>query len=420
MTLTLREIMAGNLSPIQESIILSNATNRVLLFGRQSGKSTTLRILAYQELVTEPREILYVLKTYRQSKELGWRFLVEGHDPVVPREFIQDLHRSELTATMINGSRIRFVGSENVDSLVGLTIDTLIMDETQSQKPDVWPYLQPMLAARDGRAIFAGTARGYDHFYDLYWRGALENPQRVPGWRSWRVKTQDSGTPAGRPQAIAAARASMSPKLFAQEYEASPHALTGLILDTWDPIMNGTDLSLDRNLPLIVGMDFNVGKMVAVVYQIRDGAPHALAEHVMENTKTQRFIQAFRSRFGEWGSRVTFHPDASGGARRTSSTNTDHQIIREAGYQVNSPRSNPAVRDRINTFDRLVCDANGHRSLRVSQRCPELLRSLQGLTWMNGEMDKTSGLDHAFDAASYPIYNLYKSRGISQISAMHA
>lgn len=417
--LTLRDILAGNLTPTQASILLSQAPNRVLLFGRQAGKSTTLRAVAYQELVTQPREILYVLKTYRQSKELGWRFIIEGTDPIVPREFITELHRSELTAELWNGSRIRFVGSENVDSLVGLTIDTLIMDETQSQKPDVWGYLQPMLAARNGRAVFAGTARGYDHFYDLYWRGAIENPTRSRGWRSWRVKTADSGTPAGTPQAIRAARASMSPKMFAQEYEASPHALTGQIFDSWDPIQNRSDLSLDRELPLIVGMDFNVGKMVAVVYQIRDGSPHALAEHVMENTNTQRFITAFRSRFSEWRNRVTFYPDASGGARRTSSKNTDHEIIREAGYQVNTLRANPPVRDRINTFDRMIQDASGHRELKVHPQCQELARSLQGLTWRDGELDKTSGLDHAFDAASYPIYTLYGKRGNSQISGMY-
>lgn len=419
--LTLHDIMGGHMTPIQTDILLSHAQYKVLLFGRQASKSTTLRILAYQALLTRPNtEVLYVLKTYKQSKELGWRFLVEGNDPLIPRELVQTLNKSELTAELWNGSRIRFVGSENVDSLVGLTIDFLIMDETQSQKPDVWSYLQPMLAARNGRAVFAGTARGYDHFYDMYWRGARENAQRSPGWRSWRVTTAQSGTPAGTPAALRLARASMSAKMFAQEYEASPHALTGQVFEDWDPVENNTTAELDPGRGLIVGLDFNVAKMCGVVYQIQDGNPLALDEVVLENTTTAKWIEHFSNKYNSWRGRIRVYPDASGRSRKTSSKNTDHDIIRQAGHHVVVKPANPPVRDRINVFSGLIRNANGERRLKSHSRCVEFNRCVQGITWKNGELDKSTGLDHAIDAASYPMYHLFNTAGIGSIQGMYS
>lgn len=419
--LTLGQIMNGNMTPIQVDILLSKARFKVLLFGRQASKSTTLRILAYNALLSKPNtEVLYVLKTYQQSKELGWRFLIEGNDPLIPRHLIKAMNKSELTCELTNGSRIRFVGSENIDALVGLTIDFLIMDEVQSQKKTVWPYLQPMLAARKGYAVFAGTARGFDHLYELWWKGTLENPNRAKNWRSWKVKTSESGTPAGTEEALEYARNSMSPQMYAQEYEASPYALTGQIFPNYDPVQNNSTKQLDPELGLIVGMDMNIHKMCAVLYQKYGNEIHAVDELIVENCKTERFMTIFKNKYSRWGNRCVFWPDASGDSRRTSSNNTDHEIIRKFGYTVISKKSNPYVRDRLNTFSTMICNANGERRLFVSNKCQELHRCIIGITWKDGKMDKETDLDHAIDAASYPIYHLYNISTRGGMMQMHS
>ena len=434
--LSLKEIMSeGHLTDIQADIILSNVKHRVLLCGRQSAKSTTLRLICYKEALENPdKEILYVLKTYKQAKELGYRFFTEGHDALFPKHVIENINKSDLTIELVNGSRVTFVGSENYDALVGRVIDLLIMDEMQSIKPEVWEYLQPLLASRNGKAIFAGTSRGFDHLYDLWWKGEISNPARVAGWRSWKIKTADSGTPASNPEALKSAKSAMSLKMYQQEYECSPYALSGQIFDTFDASINKSNIDFNRDKPLLFSQDYNVNPGVVIVYQTRiieEYHPngrlkyhkeelHALDEVVLENSNTFKMAQILKAKYGEhWKGRMILYPDASGNARKTSSITSDHQIMKDHGFTLQVNKANPAVTDRINATNALICDANGNRKLFINPRCVKLIRSIIGITYdSNGKMDKNSGLDHFIDAASYLIAYLYpiKSKGVKQHS----
>jgi hypothetical protein len=419
--LTQQEVLR-NLTPWQVDVLLSKAQFRVLLCGRQVGKTNLLRAVTYKESLESPKEILYLAKTHGQVKEVAWRHMVGGNNPLFHPSLIKSKNNSELSVELKNGSRICFSGTENEDALLGRTIDLVLLDEFQSMDKNVWHLIQPMLAARNGRAIFAGTARGFDHLYDFWWKGCLENPNRETGWRSWKIITPNCGTPAGSPEAIRAAKSSMTKQQFEQEYLASPYANQGAVYSIFDHVLNNSNNELDIKKPLLIGIDFNVSAMTAIICQtdkiIVDKKEietlHVIEEVILENSNTQILANVLKNKYSQWQGRIICYPDPAGNSRKTSANlnSTDHEILRQAGFTLQFKPAHPVVNDRVNSVNMMLCNANNLRRLFINlKNCPKVLKMLLGLTYdSSGAPDKKSGLDHASDALGYLIDYRYGIR----------
>lgn len=153
--------------------------------------------------------------------------------------------------------------------------------------------------------------------------------------------------------------------------------------------------------PLHIGMDFNVGKMAAVVHVIRNGRPYAVNEF-MNYLDTPEMIKAIKSKFP--GHHITVYPDASGGNRKSQDANassaTDLALLRNAGFSVVSGSKNPLVRDRILSMN-LAFEEGYYVNV---ERCPVYVKCLEQQAYdSNGEPDKKNDHDHANDAAGYFI-----------------
>jgi len=73
---------------------------------------------------------------------------------------------------LINGSEICLKGADNEDSLRGVSLDYCIMDEVSDMKRNVWQeIIRPMLTDRIGKALFIGTPKGKNHFWELFIKG---------------------------------------------------------------------------------------------------------------------------------------------------------------------------------------------------------------------------------------------------------
>lgn len=413
-------------TPYQQEVLASTAKMKVLLNGRQSGKSTVIRALIYKDAWEEPnRELLYVAKSIKQAKDIMWNSLVKGADPIFPRLACKEINNVDHYIILHNDTRITVTGSENVDGLLGKTCDKLYIDEWQSHKNQsyVWTLLQPMVAARQGDVIFAGTARGYDDLYDKCQYGLPGSPTKKAGWRAWHIPTAKSGTPAGTPQALALAKATLSPQQYQQEYEASPSATTGLVYPDFDqdynisqaislnPIING-----ERTEPTLhIGMDFNVDNMMAVIGIRHEQELHIVEElHLEYNSNTQTMAEEISRRYGN--RRVIIYPDASGRNRSSTDSNTNHKILKDKGWHLKfDHRGNPLITDRVNVVNSVILNAVGTRRLKVHPECKNVIKTLTRQTYKNGKPDKDSGLDHAGDALGYLIYQLYKPGNTFQI-----
>lgn len=159
----------------------------------------------------------------------------------------------------------------------------------------------------------------------------------------------------------------------------------------------------DTDKVLHIGLDFNIGGCCAVVFVIDNNMPIAVDEFVSHDTYD--FVNNL-TRYD--GKKVIIYPDASGKAGRTNATMSDIGIIENAGYRVDAPRSNPAVRDRINAVNALL----SHNTMRVNtDKCQEFTHSLesQGYTDKN-EPEKYNdhpAIDDWNDAGGYFISQKY-------------
>ena len=118
-----------------------------------------------------------------------------------------------------------------------------------------------------------------------------------------------------------------------------------------------------------IGLDFNIGGTCAVIFVIDNNVPIAVDEFVSHDT--QDFINNL-TRYEN--KKIIIYPDASGKASRTNASQSDIGMIRQAGYQLQYNPTNPAVRDRINSYNGLLSHG---RFFINTDKCPNLTNALE-------------------------------------------
>lgn len=177
---------------------------------------------------------------------------------------------------------------------------------------------------------------------------------------------------------------------------------SGAVYPEFDRNLNRCNSVMMPGEALHLGMDFNVGKMAAVVFVQREGDPHAVAE-LVGLLDTPAMIEAIKRRFPNHA--IFVYPDASGGARKTIKASvSDIALLNQAGFTVLNNASNPAVKDRVLSMNRMI-HAGGKRRLKVNtDLCPAFTEGLEKQAYNDkGEPDKTGGFDHVVDGGGYFI-----------------
>ena len=398
-----RQINLPHLKPTQQRVFGCNKRFRILVAGRRFGKT----FLALQELMrgaNSPGKLAwYVGPSYRQAKSIAWKPLKKMTRPF----WAKKPNESELRIELKSGGTICLRGADNYDSLRGNGLDFLVLDEYASISKDVWPeVLRPALADKMGRALVIGTPRGHDHFYDLY-EAALSQDN----WKAFQFTTEEGGNV--KPEEIACATKELDERTYKQEFQASFENLTaGRVYYAFERVGNVEKVEYNPRLPLFWSLDFNVNPMCSVIGQ-RDGDWLQVLEEVfLPDSNTQAACIEFHKRASKWGRRLTVNlfGDASGNGRHTSASRTDWQIVKEVlggyGYMVNSrvPSVNPAVKDRVNCVNAMLCNHAGERRLMIDLSCKELIKDLEQVTWDADSLDKSDGKrSHLSDALGYVI-----------------
>jgi len=189
---------------------------------------------------------------------------------------------------------------------------------------------------------------------------------------------------------------------------------TGTVYSAYSRTENRCADVLKEGETIFVGMDFNVGKMAAVVHVKRDCLPRAVDE-IVNAYDTPDMVRRLKEKFWRYDGRIyqptrqiRVFPDASGGSRRSvNASETDLALLKQAGFIVCAPSANPPVKDRINAMNGMFLNAKGERRYLVNDAlCPTYADSLEQQAWAaNGEPDKSNGHDHATDAGGYFIHH---------------
>ena len=302
---------------------------------------------------------------------------------------------SIILRTMDNPARI--VAYEVADSICD-ELDTLPTDKAR----DVWNKVIARNRQKkpDGALNTVGVATTPEGFRFVYDRWK-KNP--APGYRLIKASTYSNA--ANLPDGyIDSLRSSYPANLLAAYLDGEFVNLTaGSVYPDFDRALNASAETIQTSEPLHIGMDFNVGRMAAVVFVLRGGDPHAVDE-LTGLLDTPAMIAAIKARYS--GHSIRVYPDASGGGRRSNNASeSDIALLREARFTVLAPSANPPVKNRVLALNQLI-HSEGKRRLRVNpDRCPSFVEGLEKQAYdKNGEPDKTSGHDHVNDAAGYFIH----------------
>jgi len=163
-------------------------------------------------LCTKPRpRFAYIAPTYRQGKAAAWDYVKHFAAPIPGR----GVNESELRVDYPNGGQVRIYGADNPDSLRGIYLDGVVLDEYGLMDPIVWEeVIRPLLTDREGWALFIGTPNGKNQFYDVAARA-----QREPGWFYAAYKASQTGIL--KTEELQSARSTMTNDQYLQEFECS-------------------------------------------------------------------------------------------------------------------------------------------------------------------------------------------------------
>jgi hypothetical protein len=153
----------------------------------------------------------YVAPYQNQARRIAWDYFKHYAQPL-----ISDTNEQMMTITLVNNTKVSLFGADNADAMRGLGFSGVYMDEYGDFKPSVFGnVIRPALSDKQGWAVFAGTPKGKNQFWDIY-----ETARRIPDeWFVLRLPASESGL---LPQSeLNAAKAQLSEDQYLQEYECS-------------------------------------------------------------------------------------------------------------------------------------------------------------------------------------------------------
>lgn len=166
-------------------------------------------------------EVYYLAPTFEQGKKIMWPLLKKLGQGLISQKYE---NTGELV--LVNGRRVSLKGSDRPDSLRGVGLSYVVLDEYAFMKEEVWEMIiLPALTRVEGGAMFIGTPDGKNHFYAMYQKGLKEDPE----WKSWHFKSSEN--PHLPKKEIEAAKGRMTAARFRQEMEAAFEAGGGTVLD---------------------------------------------------------------------------------------------------------------------------------------------------------------------------------------------
>ena len=396
-----------NLTEPQEDFVFSESIHPAMVAGYGAGKSQAgvirilLLALKYPKMsfgFVEPTYDLIRLIAFPRFEEILQQWNVE-----------YKLNRSDATLTLANGSMIIFRSADTPERLVGFEIADCVIDEADTlrlqQAQLVWTKLLGRIRQRkpDGMPntlAAVSTPEGFGFMYEMWGK------EKRDGYELIKAPTMSNPyLPDGYVDQLRATYSSSQLSAYLDGEFVNLNA--GSVYPEFSRKENASNEQIKTGDTLHIGMDFNVTNCSLVIHVVRDNdAPHAVKEFtgIFDTPSAARII---KERFA--GHKIMIYPDASGNSRKSNNASeSDHSILRAAGFQVLSNNRNPFVKDRVLSYNNMIHNQGERRYFVNPVECPSLVESLEKQAYdKNGEPDKQGGFDHVVDAAGYFISYRY-------------
>ena len=277
----------------------------VVVAHRRCGKTVACILDLLHRAINEGKEnaqYAYIAPFYSQAKSVAWAYIKRYAEPIMTKA-----NESELWIELVNGAKIKLFGGDNPDAIRGNYLDGVVIDETADMKPRLWgEILRPLLSDRNGWAVFIGTPKGHNSFYELY-KNATQDPD-------WYVKVLRASNTGVIPQEeLLDAKKTMTDGQFRAEFECDFEAeilgaIYGVEMRMLTDTGHITPIEFDPMYPLFSSWDLGFSDDTTIwTWQVCHGEIRFLDYH-SSNGKAVPFYTAYiAQKEAEYGVPYTTH-----------------------------------------------------------------------------------------------------------------
>lgn len=387
--------------------------------GRGSGKSEggVLRTIRY--MLDRPGEDGQVVSPIHKQSTIVWYKFLDR----LPMRFFHNngsgsIKRYEGTMQFANGFRLRFMSSDNPESLRSWGGSIAFIDEGQDVTDHAINIVWPSLRNTDKPRMWSCGTPKPGEYYARY-----KSLQKMKEAKLFNFSSYSN--PFISHFTFDLAKSQMDDRLYRQEVLAEwVFDDEGKVYDQFRrevhckryPLAPGSlvrDISLrdftgeyikrktGHKRDFLIGVDYNFDTPnIAVVYKILNNQQWWAIDMLVEKGNAGHLATALKQKGYANGLVID---DASG--EYSPKGKSSSRLMREAGFTVAHTSKNPKIWDRINAVNVMFAPSDGGdpKLFIDPMRCELLAQAFADQTWDGGKPDKKSGLDHYVDAAGYPI-----------------
>lgn len=382
--------------------------------GRASGKTE----LACRRLVIctalehdhdETPIYIFAGPTYAQAKRIAWHKLLK----LIPRHWIDEISKAELTIRTVFGSELWLVGLDRPERIEGIQIDGIVVDENCDIKPGTFDLnVLPTLTWRSAWAWRIGVPKrfgpGAVEYRERFQAAAAGNDPDAAGftWPSADIVPKEL---------LEYARRTMNERDFAEQFEASWLSASGGVFHSFDRDYNVRPCSYSPGLPILVGSDFNVSPMAWSLCHRKGETIEVFDEIWLRNTNTLATLRVLTAKYKDHKGGFQMYGDATSRARRASAYSTDYNQLQHdkelvrMGRTIHYLHSNPPKADRFAVTNNRLCDGEKNRHVFIDPHCTHLINDLEIRTFKPGTREPADSGDigHPSDSLGYLLYKLF-------------
>lgn len=313
----------------------------------------------------------YIAPYRSQAKSVAWDYLKHFAEPV-----LKSSNEAELTVELVTGAKIRLFGADNADAMRGLGFSGVFMDEYGDFRPSVWGnVIRPTLSDKQGWAVFAGTPKGKNQFWQIYDQASRSDGE----WFCLKLTASESGLlPATE---LNAAKAQISEDQYLQEYECSfEAAILGAYYgtDLRQAELDGriTNVPYDPHLPVHTAWDLGYRDDTAIWwYQVIRNEIHLIDFFAISGANIEEIAKIIKEKPYKYGKHNLPH-DARAKTLAAQGKSVIEQLAEHLGINNLAIVPDLGVQDGIQAvrqclpmcwFDKTKC-AEGIEALRQYQR----------------------------------------------------
>jgi len=348
----------------------------------------------------------YIAPYYNQAKNIAWDYLKKYAKP-----FTEKINEAELKITLINGNTIRVFGADNPDALRGQYFDGVVLDEFADMRPRVWAeVIRPALADRNGWAVFIGTPKGHNAFYDIY-----QAARKDDSWFALSLRASESGILT--PEELSDMQRAMSEDQYNQEFEVSfDAAIIGAVYGKQMTAMDSENricaVPYDHEAEVYTAFDLGWGDSTAIWwFQLVGREIHFIDYHEDFNQTVEHYAKIIKEKSYNYARNGHFLPHDAGQGN-THSGRTTAQLYQSLGVNnriLDRGDVSQQIEDTRLALPRVWIDGN---------KCSQGIECLKQYSYKWNDERKTfstnpdhSWASHGADAFRYAIQAIGQLKG---------